>query len=198
MFRYKLLNIFSQMLAQLSLARIGLVVGSILTTIGIVAYATGNATLNLAGLFYGVPVLLGGLALKAAELKPIPFTKQTSPEIISLREQQATPTQNQLRNDVTRFRYGQEAHLDDSLARIGLSPNDEQRPILTGIWETEVNGAYTLMMEFDSPFISLEQWQGKQEKIAKFFGPGIKADVVQPEEKRIDLSLIRLPEEESA
>jgi hypothetical protein len=184
------------MLAQLSLARIGLVIGSVLTSIGFIAYVTGNATLNLAGLFYGVPILLGGLALKAAELKPIPFTKETSPEIIALREQQATPTQNQLRKDVTRFRYGQEAHLDDSLARVGLSPNDEERPILTGIWETEVNGAYTLVMEFYSPFVSLEMWQNKQEKIAKFFGPGIKADVIQPDEKQIELSLIRLPEEQ--
>jgi Protein of unknown function (DUF2854) len=182
------------MLGKLSLARIGLVVGSILTTVGIVAYVIGNATLNLAGLFYGVPILLGGLALKAAELKPIPFTEATSPEIIALREQQATETQNQLRKDVTRFRYGQEAHLDESLERVGLSPNDEERPILTGLRETEVNGAYTLLMEFYSPFVSLEKWQEKQEKIAKFFGPGIKADVNQPEEKRIDLSLIRLPE----
>jgi hypothetical protein len=182
------------MLGKLSLARIGLVVGSILTTVGIVAYVIGNATLNLAGLFYGVPILLGGLALKAAEIKPIPFTEATSPEIIALREQQATDTQNQLRKDVTRFRYGQEAHLDESLERVGLSPNDEERPVLTGLRETEVNGAYTLLMEFYSPFVSLEKWQDKQEKIAKFFGPGIKADVNQPEEKRIDLSLIRLPE----
>ena len=183
------------MLGKLSLARIGLVVGSILTTVGIVAYVIGNATLNLAGLFYGVPILLGGLALKAAELKPIPFTEATSPEILALREEQATPTQNQLRKDVTRFRYGQEAHLDESLERVGLSPNDEERPILIGLRETEVNGAYTLLMEFYSPFVSLEKWQEKQEKIAKFFGPGIKTDVVQPEEKKIDLSLIRLPEE---
>jgi hypothetical protein len=182
------------MLGKLSLARIGLVVGSILTTVGIVAYVIGNATLNLAGLFYGVPILLGGLALKAAEIKPIPFTEATSPEIIALREQQATPTQNQLRKDVTRFRYGQEAHLDESLERVGLSPNDEERPVLTGLRETEVDGAYTLLMEFYSPFVSLEKWQDKQEKIAKFFGPGIKADVNQPEEKRIDLSLIRIPE----
>jgi hypothetical protein len=182
------------MLGKLSLARIGLVVGSILTTVGIVAYVIGNATLNLAGLFYGVPILLGGLALKAAEIKPIPYTEATSPEILALRERQATSTQNQLRKDVTRFRYGQEAHLDESLERVGLSPNDEERPVLTGLRETEVDGAYTLLMEFYSPFVSLEKWQEKQEKIAKFFGPGIKADVNQPEEKRIDLSLIRLPE----
>ena len=54
------------MLRKLSLARVGLTVGGILTIIGFVAYAVDNPTLNLAGFFYGVPILLGGLALKAA------------------------------------------------------------------------------------------------------------------------------------
>jgi hypothetical protein len=180
------------MFRKISLASLGLTLGSILTVIGFIAYVTGNATLNLAGLFYGIPILLGGLALKAAELKPIPFSVPTSPEIIALREKQATPTQNQLRQDVTRYRYGQEAHLDESLARIGLSPTDEERPELIGIRETETDGAYTLVMEFDSPLISLEQWQEKQEKIEKFFGPDLKANIIQPETERIDLALIKV------
>ncbi|BAU65618.1 hypothetical protein STA3757_30070 [Stanieria sp. NIES-3757] len=179
------------MFRKISLSSLGLTVGSILTVIGFIAYATGNATLNLAGLFYGVPILLGGLALKAAELKPIPYSVPTSPEIIALREQQATPTQNQLRQDVTRFRYGQEAHLDESLEKIGLSPTDEERPELIGLRETATDGVYTLILEFASPFISLEQWQNKQEKIEKFFGPNIKANITQPEERMIDLALIK-------
>ena len=84
------------MLRQTSLASLGLILGGILTIIGFIAYATGNATLNLAGLFYGIPVLLGGLALKAAELKPIPFSQPTSSEVLALREKQATPTQIQI------------------------------------------------------------------------------------------------------
>jgi hypothetical protein len=179
------------MLRKISLSSLGLTVGSILTAIGFIAYATGNATLNLAGLFYGVPILLGGLALKAAELKPIPFSVPTSPAIIKLREQQATPTQNQLRKDVTRFRYGQEAHLDESLERIGLSPTDEERPELIGLRETEIDGAYTLVLEFDSPFITLEQWEAKQEKIEKFFGPNIRAKITQAEDQIINLALIK-------
>ncbi|AFZ35493.1 hypothetical protein Sta7437_1938 [Stanieria cyanosphaera PCC 7437] len=179
------------MFRKISLGSLGLTVGSILTVIGFIAYATGNATLNLAGLFYGVPILLGGLALKAAELKPTPYSVPTSPEIISLREQQATSTQNQLRQDVTRFRYGQEAHLDESLEKIGLSPTDEERPELIGLRETATDGAYTLILEFASPFISLEQWQNKQEKIEKFFGPNIKAKITQSEEQFIDLALIK-------
>ncbi|MGV2826555.1 DUF2854 domain-containing protein [Myxosarcina sp. GI1(2024)] len=185
------------MLRKIPLAAVGLTVGSILTAVGFYAYAIGNSTLNLAGFFYGIPLLLGGFALKAAELKPIPYTKETPPEIITLREQ-ATATQNQLRKDVTRYRYGQEAHLDDSLARVGLSPTDEDRPELIGIQETATDGAYTLLMQFYSPFISLEQWQEKQPRIEKFFGPNIKAIITQPEKARIDLALVRCSETEKS
>lgn len=178
------------MLRQTSLAFLGLTIGGILTLIGFIAYATGNATLNLAGLFYGVPILLGGLALKAAELKPIPYSQLTPPEIITLREQQATQTQNQIRKDVTRYRYGQQAHLDDSLQRLGLSPTDEERPVLVSLKEISVNGAYALVLQFNSPFISLEMWQEKQEKIEKFFGPGIRSEICQTSENQIDVALI--------
>ena len=181
------------MLRRISLAAFGLTVGSVLTLVGFVAYATGNSTLNLVGFFYGIPVLLGGLALKAAELKPIPFSQLTSPELVKLREDQATPTQNQIRKDVTRYRYGQTAHLDDSLERLGLSPTDEERPLLVGIREDEVDGLYTLILEFNSPFFDLAAWQDKQFKVEKFFGPHVKAEITQPAEKRIEVALIAIP-----
>ena len=179
------------MLRQISLALLGLTVGGILTLVGFTAYATGNASLSLT-IFYGIPILLGGLALKASELKPVPYVEPTTPEVTALREQQATATQNQLLQDVTRYRYGQEAHLDETLERIGLSPSDADRPELIGIQEIETEGAYTLIMQFDSPFISLEKWQEKQEKIEKFFGPNIKADITNPAENYINLALIKV------
>ena len=179
------------MLRKIPLAAVGLTVGGILTVIGFYAYAVGMNTLNLAGFFYGIPLLLGGLALKAAELKPVPFRVETTPEIKALREQQGTPTQIQVLKDVTRFRYGQEAHLDDCLAKFGLSPTDEERPILSGIQEQSRDGAYTLLMEYYSPFFSLSDWEERHEKIEKFFGPNIKAEITQPEKSRIDVALIK-------
>lgn len=178
------------MLRQISLGSLGLVVGGVLTVLGFVAYATDNATLNLAGFFYGIPLLLGGLALKVTELKPVPFSQPTSPETIALREERATQIQKQIRQDVTRYRYGQKAHLDESLQRLGLSPTDEERPVLVSLREIDTDGAYTLIMAFDSPMIGLEQWQAKQEKIEKFFGPGIRAQIMQPEENCIEVALI--------
>ncbi|MGK7922072.1 MAG: DUF2854 domain-containing protein [Trichodesmium sp.] len=182
------------MLRQTSLATVGLIVGGIISVIGTTAYFTNNPTLNLAGFFYGIPLLLGGLALKAAELEPVPFTQTTTEEIITLREQQATPTQNQVRQDVTRYRYGQKVHLEESLSRLGLSPTDEERPVLQGIREIGINGAYTLVLEFYSPSISLDTWQQKQDKLSNFFGPNIQAQVSQPQERKIEVALITTPE----
>lgn len=182
------------MLRQTSLATLGLIVGGVLTIVGFIAYGTGNATLNLAGLFYGIPLALGGLALKASELKPVKFSQPTEPKLLELREKQATSTQNQIRQDITRYRYGQKAHLDDSLSRLGLSPTDEQRPVIKSLRETEIDGAYALVIEFDSPLIPLEAWQQKQEKIEKFFGPGVRSQVSQPSENCVDLALISTPQ----
>lgn len=178
------------MFGKVSLGSIGLVVGTTLTVIGFIAYARGNATLNLAGLFYGVPLLLGGLALKASELKPVIPSQPASEAVIELREKQATPTQKQIRKDVTRYRYGQEAHLDVSLEKLGLSPSDAERPILVDLREEAIADQYTLVLVFDSPAVDLTTWQSKQEKMEKFFGPDVQAKIQQTEADLIELSLI--------
>ncbi len=111
------------MFGRFSLGNLGVVVGSILTSIGFAAYFfTDNATLNLAGFFYGIPLLLGGLALKSSELEPVPIDPPSDATIVTLRSQQATPIQKQIFNEVTRYRYGEEAHLEVALERLGLSP----------------------------------------------------------------------------
>jgi hypothetical protein len=174
---------------KFSLANIGLVVGSILTVVGFIAYANDNATLNLAGFFYGIPVLLGGLALKSAELEPTPFTQESSSEILALREQKATDTQKQIIGDVTRYRYGQDAHLDTSLKSLGLAPNNQEAAKLTGIRELETDSAYTLVLEFDSPFIPFETWEQKREKIEKFFGPNVRVNLNHPQENKVEVAI---------
>jgi hypothetical protein len=183
------------MLRQISLGTLGSVVGGVLTIVGIAAYAANNATLNLAGFFYGIPLLLGGLALKANELKPVPFSKPTTPEVLTLQKKQATITQNKLRKDITRYCYGQQAHLDEALQRLGLSKTDEERPVITGLRETEVNGNYALILEFDSPHVPINLWQQKQEKMTSYFGPGVEVQITQPDPDRIELTLITIPKE---
>lgn len=180
------------MLRQTSLGTLGLIIGGVLTIVGFAAYFLGNPTLNLVGFFYGIPLFLGGLALKASELKPIPFSQPTTPEVLALRQQQATATQNKIRQDVTRYLYGPEAHLDTSLSHLGFSPTDEERPVIKGLRETEVEGVYALILEFYSPLIALEAWQQKQEKMEKFFAPGVQVQVTQPAENEINLALIAM------
>jgi Protein of unknown function (DUF2854) len=179
------------MFGQIPLSLILINVGGLLALIGFFAYAIDDPTFNLIGFFYGVPLLLGGLALKSAELEPVPFTQVTPANLVKLREQQATPTLNQIRKDVTRYRYGQEAHLDLALEKLGLAPSDDDRPVLKGLRESEINGAYALTLEFYSPFMKLDVWKEKREKIARFFGPGIDAKIEPDlENEEINVTLI--------
>lgn len=178
------------MLRQISLGTVGITIGGILTIMGFAAYAADYATLNLVGFFYGIPLLLGGLALKANELKPTPFTEATTPSVLELREKQATSTQNEIRRDITRYCYGQDAHFDKALSYLGLSPSDQERPEVIGLRETEIDGNYALILEFDSPLIPFDVWKEKQEKMTKFFSPGIEVKVAQTDEDQVELTLI--------
>lgn len=182
-------------LNKISFASVGLYVGGILFLLGFWAYAKGNSTLNLIGFFYGFPVLLGGFAFKSSEVTPIPVIVDESEEVVDLRKSQGTPTQNQLRKDVTRYRYGIKAHLDEILGKLGMSPTDEERPVLVGIYEEiskleETMGFYSLVLRFRSPLMNFETWQQKQDKLTRFFGPGIVAVVSELENKEVDLKLI--------
>jgi hypothetical protein len=179
------------MLQRLALSNLGMTIGLILTSIGLWAYVTNQYTLNLAGFFYGIPLLLIGMALKSSELKPIPFTQPTSPAVLTLREQQATVTQTKLRKDVMRYRYGENVHLEIALKKLGLIPNSESRPVLDGLREEQRQGAYTLVLEFASSKVPLATWQDKQEQMIRFFGPDIQIDLVELKEDRIELALIR-------
>ena len=182
-------------LNKISLASVGLYIGGILFVVGFVAYAKGNSTLNLVGFFYGFPILLGGFAFKSSEVTPIPVVIPESANVLAARKLSETPTQKQLRKDVTRYRYGIKAHLDEILEKLGMSPTDEERPLLVGIYEElsqaeDTKDAYSLVLRFRSPLMDFEFWQQKQDKLTRFFGPGILAVVTELENKEVDLRLI--------
>ncbi len=181
------------MFRKTSLGTVGIVIGLILAAMGFWAYGTGRSTLNLVGFFYGIPILLGGLALKSSELEPVPVEPPTPDKIVTLRDTAATDTQNQIRKDVTRFRYGEDAHLAVALDYLGLSPTDEERPILKALREEDHDGQYALVLTFDSPLIALEAWQEKQDKIGRFFGPNIRAELHQPQAPQVEVALITSP-----
>jgi hypothetical protein len=180
---------------KISLASVGLYVGGLLFLVGFWAYSQGNSTLNLVGFFYGFPILLGGFAFKSSEVTPVPVIVPESGAVLALRKLQETSTQKQLRKDATRYRYGIKAHLDEVLEKLDMSPTDEERPVLVGIYEEisqneETKGAYSLVLRFHSPLMGFDFWQQKQDKLTRFFGPGIVAAVSELENKEIDLRLI--------
>lgn len=169
--------------------------GSILTPVGVglLVYGFGAFFQMLPGgdvssllLIYGFPITLLGFALSYAQLKPVPCL--STPEALALRDTQCTDIQKQLRDDVTRFRYGDEQHLDEALSRIfmfGRSGGLPRRlcPILTGLREEVRGGKYTLVLEFltKKDTMTDEMWETRKDKIQSFFGPGITVELAGTE-----------------
>jgi hypothetical protein len=100
------------------------------------------------------------------------------------RDVQATDIQRQLREDVTRYRYGDEQQLDEALCRIfrfGQAGGIPRRlcPILVALREEIRDGAYTLVLEFttNKDQMTDDMWESRKDKIQTFFGPGIVAEL---------------------
>ncbi|MBC1260820.1 DUF2854 domain-containing protein [Synechococcus sp. BSF8S] len=164
------------------------ILGAALTVIGSIAYATDSPNISLAGVFYGVPVLLGGLALKSSELPPATRLTPAS-ELRELRERPESEPLRKLLKDVTRWRYGQKAHLESSLEALKLW-NDDQPPELVSVAEQDCDGGYGLVLHFRCHGVPPERWQAKQERLGRFFGPGLRAELRAISESDLELSLL--------
>lgn len=155
------------------------VVGALLTVVGSIAYATEHPNLSLPTVFYGIPILLGGLALKSSELPPA--QRLTPPD--RYRELRSRPEQEALRKllaDVTRWRYGQKAHLETSLEALKLW-DDEEPPQLLSIEELAPEGGYGLRLQFSCGAVAPERWLEKRERLGRFFAPDLRAEIeVEP------------------
>lgn len=164
--------------------------GTSLAVFGLVAYATDHPTLNLVGLFSGIPVLLGGLALKSSELPPVPWLQPPDVPSRTLRQTVATEVQQRLVKDVRRWRYGQKAHLESSLETLKLWSRDKP-PQLTGLREDDVQGRYQLTMRFQLGSDEESQaWLDKRDRLTRFFGPGLEAVVVVVDPHCIEVQLL--------
>ncbi|BAB10156.1 unnamed protein product [Arabidopsis thaliana] len=122
-------------------------------------------------LTYGFPLSIIGMALKYAELKPVPCLSYS--DAVKLRESCATPILTQVRNDVTRYRYGDEQHLEEALKRIfqyGL--------VLT-------DGRYCVVLVFEAKALTLSDFEKRQAKFTSFFGPNITAEVGKGESENL-------------
>ncbi|CAK9150712.1 unnamed protein product [Ilex paraguariensis] len=183
-------------LAKVSFGVIGLGVGVTLLSYGFGAYFNilPGSEWSALMLTYGFPLAIIGMALKYAELKPVPCLTYLDAQM--LREKCATTILKQVRNDVIRYRYGDEQHLDEALKRIfqygqGGGIPRRSAPILRMIREEVTDdGKYCLVLVFEAKALQLADFEQRQVKFASFFGPGITAEVGKGEKDLYEVKLI--------
>jgi hypothetical protein len=164
------------------------VAGAVLTVIGSIAYLTDSPNLSLPGIFYGIPVLLGGLALKSSELPPA--RRLTDSTLLRpLRDLPENESLRKVLEDVSRWRYGQKAHLESSLEALKLWDEDRP-PQLESIEEIQQDNGYGLRLLFSCQAVPFQQWQDRQDRLGRFFGPGLRAELSQPDSAHLLLTLL--------
>ena len=170
------------------------ITGAVLTVIGAIAYLTGAANLSVPTLFYGFPIFIGGLALKTSELPP---TKPVnSKEELIKAKKNAPPELAKLLGDVTRWKYGQKAHLDSSLKVLKLW-EDDSPPQLREIEMLDTPLGYGVRLRFEIAGVPLPQWEEKQERLGRFFLKGLEAKLESPSQEEIDLILLPKKDEKN-
>jgi len=164
------------------------IAGAALSVIGWIGYASANPNLSLPTIFYGIPILLGGLALKSSELPPAQLLP-ADPAVAPLRQLPASQTLRKLVKDVTRWRYGQKAHLESSLEALKLWDEDAP-PQLLSVGELVVDGSYGVALRFRTEGVPYERWQQKQDRLGRFFDKGLQARLSQPRGGEVLLELL--------
>ena len=166
-----------------SLGNLVIVAGVLITVLSFAEYLSdsGSEGLNVSGLgfVYGIPVFLAGAALKYAEIDPVPAFSTPAGEAIF--DSKATETMKKIKQDVTRHRYGDEAHLDTTVKKLGLVVPGKAYPQLQELRQEEIDGelAFTLVWQsLDTPY---KMWADERriKKYETFFGPGVSADVIK-------------------
>ena len=178
-----------------SLGNVVTLAGVLITIASFAEYLTnsGDSGISLSGLgfVYGIPIFLGGAALKYAEIEPVPSFSTPGGERIF--EEKATETIEKIKQDVTRHRYGDEAHLDTTVKKLGLVIPGKAYPQLRELREEEIDGELAFTMVWQSLDTPYKMWADERrvKKYETFFGPGVTADVVKidAEERLVGIRL---------
>lgn len=142
----------------------------------------GGDGLSISGLgfVYGIPICLAGAALKYAEIEPVPCL--TSSRADAIFEEKSTEIIAKIKQDVTRHRYGDEAHLDTTVRKLGLVVPGKAYPQLRELQQDvtpEGELAFTMVWQsLDTPY---KMWadEKRRKKYETFFGPDVGAEVVK-------------------
>lgn len=161
--------------------------GAALTVIGSLAYVSDHPNLSLPTIFYGIPILLGGLALKSSELPP-PDRLTPPDQLRTLREAPASESLRKLLADVCRWRYGQKVHLESSLEALKLW-DEQDPPTLLSVEELSFPEGYGLALTFAEGGVPFARWEASLDRLGRFFGPGLQAALVQQPQHQLTLTL---------
>ena len=182
---------------RFSIGNLITVSGALLLLYCLLSYLLNNGEATLGqtlGFVYALPALLGGLALKYAELPPVPLDTSAAAE--ALRESKGTKTQNKILSDATRFTYG-DAHMEEPLKALKLAPSGMGPPTLTAMREAvTTDGNYEMGMTFFSPNTPYRVWKDRAPRFSRFFGPNIRAELRKVDSKKrlVELTLITCAE----
>ena len=163
------------------------VAGAALTIVGITAYLSGAANLSVPTLFYGFPIFLGGLALKTTELRPVNRIAPKSSNDKSIEEE--SPELAKVVKDVTRWRYGQHAHLESSLIALKLW-DQANPPQLLEIEELDTEMGYGIRLRFKMAGVIISRWEEQQDRLGRFFTKGMQTEISSPTKGVIDLMIL--------
>ena len=115
---------------------------------------SSDSAVSSIGFVYGIPVFLIGLSLWYAELGPVEVESSIKGDEIW--ELKATDTLKKVKADVTRHRYGDDAHLDSTLESLGLKLQSKKFPKLLKIIQEESENKeliFTLIFQsLDTPY----------------------------------------------
>jgi len=185
---------------RFSIGNVVSVSGAILFVFSIGKFLLNNGesdVISTFGFVYAIPALVGGLALKYAELPPVNL--DTTPAAEKVREAKATTVLSKIISDATRFTYG-DAHMEDPLKALKLAPRGMGPPELINIAESVTpEGEYAMTMRFFAPNTPYRVWKDRAPRYARFFGPNVRATLKKynSQKRQVELSLITLADGQS-
>ena len=167
-------------------ANIITIIGGSLSFIGMTAFFTESVNLSVPTFFYGVPILLIGLALKTSEVPPVKLVNRESFQTdLFNRPKEIT----NLVKDVTKWRYGIQAHLESSLEVLKLW-NEENPPKLLKLEEITKDDRNGIKMHFEINSVPIDDWLKRQDRLNRFFAKGLESEfIINDNKKELDLIL---------
>jgi len=173
-----------------SLGNLVVAAGVLVTALSFAEYlgtagGDNGQTLSGLGFVYGIPIFLAGAALKYAEIEPVPCVSNGRADAIF--EDKATEIMKKIKQDVTRHRYGDEAHLDTTVKKLGLVVPGKAYPQLQELRQDVTPAgdlAFTMVWQsLDTPY-KLWADEKRRKRYETFFGPGVGAEVVKVDAER--------------